>query len=68
MSHEEGRTTDADGVDPRMARHPGMRWPLRSKVRLLEDVLREIVSRYQVTTYAKSLNGGAVTSWRADQA
>ena len=51
-----------------MSRHPGMRWPLRPKLRLLEDVLREIVSRYQVTTYAKSLNGGAVTSWRADQA
>ena len=59
---------EEDNVDRRMSRHPGMRWPLRPKLRLLEDVLREIVSRYQVTTYAKSLNGGAVTSWRADQA
>jgi peptidoglycan/xylan/chitin deacetylase (PgdA/CDA1 family) len=58
---------EEDGVDRRMSRHPGMRWPLRPKLRLLEDVLREIVSRYQVTTYAKSLNGGAVTSWRAEQ-
>ena len=37
---------EEDDVDRRMSRHPGMRWPLRPKLRLLEDVLREIVSRY----------------------
>jgi hypothetical protein len=50
---------DEDGVDARMARHPGMRWPLARKLEHLERILRDIASRYDVVTYAESVDGSA---------
>lgn len=47
-----------DGVDPRLARHPGMRLTLDHKVRLLEGVLRRIVASHEVTTYAAAATAG----------
>jgi peptidoglycan/xylan/chitin deacetylase (PgdA/CDA1 family) len=41
-----------DGVDPRLARHPGMRLPLDRKMTLLEGVLARIAATYDVSTYA----------------
>ena len=44
-----------DGIDARMARHPGMNLPLAAKLDLLEERLRAISSDFHVTTYAQSL-------------
>jgi hypothetical protein len=40
-----------DGVDPRMARHPGMRESLARKRGRLEETLRTIAAARRVTTY-----------------
>lgn len=47
---------EEDGVDPRMARHPGMRLPLRRKLDLLETVLGEIAGAYRAIPYAEALD------------
>lgn len=46
---------EQDGVDPRMARHPGMRLPLARKQALLEDVLGQIARDYTVVRYADAV-------------
>ena len=46
---------ERDGIDARMARHPGMRLPLERKISLLESFLREIASAYSVVPYARAL-------------
>jgi hypothetical protein len=48
-----------DGVDPRLARHPGMRLPLARKVALLEGVLGRIAATHDVATYAAVAAGRA---------
>ncbi|MDX2169655.1 MAG: polysaccharide deacetylase family protein [Deltaproteobacteria bacterium] len=45
----------ADGVDVRLARHPGMRLPVAVKRRALRDVLRTIAAARRVVTYAQAL-------------
>jgi len=45
-----------DHADSRMARHPGMRWPLARKAALLEGVLRDIAAEYVVMPYASALD------------
>jgi hypothetical protein len=47
-----------DQVDGRMARHPGMRWPLARKDALLEGVLRDIGAEYAVIPYASAIGAG----------
>jgi hypothetical protein len=47
-----------DGVDPRMARHPGMGEPVARKRARLRDTLRAVVAARQVTTYRAALDGG----------
>jgi hypothetical protein len=42
---------ERDRVDPRMARHPGMREPLARKRRRLEETLGTIAAARRVTTY-----------------
>ena len=46
-----------DGLDERIGRHPGMRWPLARKRELLEHMLRDIAGRYRVRTFAESVSG-----------
>lgn len=46
-----------DQVDDRMARHPGMRWPVERKAALLEGVLRDIAAEYSVIPYASAIGG-----------
>jgi hypothetical protein len=46
-----------DGLDERIGRHPGMRWPLARKVDLLESMLRDIAGRYRVRTFSETLDG-----------
>lgn len=41
-----------DGVDARMARHPGMQWTLERKLALLEERLAAIAADYAVRPYA----------------
>lgn len=41
-----------DGVDPRLARHPGMRLPLADKLALVERRLAAIAREYEVKRYA----------------
>lgn len=53
---------DVDGVDPRLARHPGMRLPLDRKVTLLEGVLGQIAATYDVATYAAATVAGDGTT------
>jgi peptidoglycan/xylan/chitin deacetylase (PgdA/CDA1 family) len=53
---------DRDGIDPRMARHPGMTLPLERKHALLEDALRAIQASYRVRTYAEAVLSGAAGS------
>ncbi len=45
----------ADGVDPRMARHPGMNLPVERKVAALRDVLTAIARARHVLTYTQAL-------------
>jgi len=44
-----------DGVDARLAKHPGMDRPLAAKRELLERSLAAIVERFEVRTYAELL-------------
>lgn len=46
---------EADGVDPRMGRHPGMRLPLARKRAMLRDVLTTIAAARRVITYQQAL-------------
>ncbi len=48
----------ADGVDPRMARHPGMREALAPKRARLRDTLRTIAAARRVTTYRAVVEEG----------
>jgi hypothetical protein len=48
-----------DGVDERMARHPGMQLPLDDKLALLEERLRAIAADFRVATYADCFRPGA---------
>jgi hypothetical protein len=57
-----------DGVDPGMARHPGMRLPLARKEALLADVLGQVSASYDVRTYAEAAADGAATRPEAPQA
>jgi peptidoglycan-N-acetylglucosamine deacetylase len=47
-----------DRVDPRMARHPGMRETLASKRALLRDTLGAIAAARRVTTYRAAVEEG----------
>jgi len=47
-----------DGIDPRMARHPGMRLPLEQKRAALRDRLAMIARERRVVTYAQALDEG----------
>ena len=49
---------ERDGVDPRMARHPGMRMPLAEKRARLRDILAEIGRVRRVVTYQTALAEG----------
>jgi len=44
-----------DGVDPRLARHPGMERALAGKLELLERSLRSITQRFAVATFEERL-------------
>jgi peptidoglycan/xylan/chitin deacetylase (PgdA/CDA1 family) len=46
---------DRDGVDPRMARHPGLRVPLQRKLLRLASILRTIARHRHVLTYRQAL-------------
>jgi peptidoglycan/xylan/chitin deacetylase (PgdA/CDA1 family) len=46
---------ERDGVDPRMARHPGMQLPLERKRDALRDILARIVAARPVVTYTQAL-------------
>jgi hypothetical protein len=48
----------ADGIDPRMARHPGMRLPLARKHAALRDILSTIARARRVVTYRQALDEG----------
>ncbi len=48
----------ADGIDPRMGRHPGMQLPLTEKTKRLETILRAVAGDYRVVTYAEALASG----------
>ena len=54
--HLEG--FERDGVDARMARHPGMRVPLAEKRARLRDILMEIGRARRVVTYEAALAEG----------
>ena len=45
-----------DGVDPRLARHPGMRLPFDQKRAVLCDVLKQIAHERPVLTYRQALS------------
>ena len=48
-----------DRVDPRLAKHPGMNWPLARKLDLLERSLRSVAERFAVATFEeRTLAGG----------
>jgi hypothetical protein len=47
-----------DGVDPRLARHPGMRLPLAEKLAGLRRVLSSIARERRVVTYRQALAEG----------
>jgi peptidoglycan/xylan/chitin deacetylase (PgdA/CDA1 family) len=44
-----------DGVDPRLARHPGMDRPLDRKLEVLDRTLAAIAARFDVRTYEEQL-------------
>lgn len=46
-----------DGVDPRLAAHPGMDRPLAAKLALLEASVSAIAARFDVRPYAEMLEG-----------
>ena len=41
-----------DGVDPRLAKHPGMERPLERKLATLERTLASLAARFELRTYA----------------
>jgi hypothetical protein len=47
-----------DRIDPRMARHPGMRHALIHKRAALRDVLKRIAAERRVVTYRQALDEG----------
>ncbi len=47
-----------DGVDPRLARHPGMRLPLADKLAALDQVLEWVANRFEPATFADRLARG----------
>jgi hypothetical protein len=49
---------ERDGVDPQMARHPGMRVPVDRKRAALRDVLAAIARERRVVTYRQALAYG----------
>lgn len=49
---------EEDGVDQRMARHPGMDRPVGEKRALLRELLARIVEQRQVVTYRTALEAG----------
>ena len=49
---------EADGVDPRMARHPGMRVPLAQRYARLRDILGTIARARRAVTYRQALLQG----------
>src|SRR6185369_6178171 len=42
---------EEDAVDRRLAKHPGMDWPLARKLELLEKSLRSLVERFAIATF-----------------
>ena len=46
---------EEDAVDRRLAKHPGMDWPLAKKLELLEKSLRSIVERFAIATFEERL-------------
>lgn len=50
---------EGDGIDPRLARHPGMRVPLTEKRAALRDILKTIADERRVMTYELALAEGA---------
>jgi peptidoglycan/xylan/chitin deacetylase (PgdA/CDA1 family) len=44
-----------DRVDPRLAGHPGMNWPLQRKLDMLEATLEAIAARFEPRTFASRL-------------
>lgn len=49
---------ETDGVDSRLARHPGMQVPLAEKRTLLRELLSRIAASRQVVTYRTALEAG----------
>jgi hypothetical protein len=47
-----------DGVDPRLARHPGMERPLAAKLELLDRSLAAIAGRFETATFRERLERG----------
>ena len=46
---------DEDGVDPRLARHPGMKWGLERKLDMLEASLEAIAERFEPVPFRERL-------------
>ena len=59
---------EEDDIDPRMARHPGMRLPLQHKLALLEQILTEIAGTHEVVPYADALGRANGTTNRLEAA
>ena len=49
---------ERDGIDQRMARHPGMRLSVERKRSALRDILKIIASERRVVTYQQALAQG----------
>lgn len=49
-----------DGVDARLARHPGMALPLEEKLAALDDVLRLIATRFEPAPFRDRLDRGEI--------
>ncbi len=59
---------EGDGLDARMARHPGMSLPLEQKLWLLEERLRAIAADYDVRPYREALDDADALDGAADSA
>jgi hypothetical protein len=44
-----------DQVNPKLANHPGMNWPLKRKLDMLEETLEEIAKRFEPMTFRDRL-------------
>lgn len=53
---------EEDGVDRRLAPHPGMNVPLEKKLALLERSLRAIAERFEPVPFQERLDGGGMES------